>query len=95
MIVLSTRHHSYVVTLLQELAKQRGRFGPAQQPRIAALHQFAKDQRLRRQRGPSAMEKRRDTTAFEAARKEWGGRAVSARGSIMTGQQCSLLCRCQ
>lgn len=70
---------------IEELVKHRGSFGPAQQPRITALHTFAKDQRTRRQRGPSAKEKRRDTTAFEAARKDWSSRTVSARGTIMTG----------
>jgi hypothetical protein len=77
--------HTVSFVALQELAQQRGRFGPAQQGRIAALHQFAKDQRQRRQRGPSALERRRDTTSFEAARREWGGRTVSARGTVMTG----------
>ena len=80
-----THHKARAPPPLQELAQQRGRFGPAQQPRIAALHQFAKDQRLRRKRGPSAMERRRDTTSFEAAWREWGGRTVSARGTVMTG----------
>ena len=86
--------HTASFVALQELAQQRGRFGPAQQARVAALHQFAKDQRLRRQRGPSALERRRDTTSFEAARREWGGRTVSARGTVMTGQPragCRLL----
>lgn len=49
----------------QELVKHRGNFGPSQQQRITELHQFAKQQRITRQRGPSAADKRRDTTTFE------------------------------
>jgi len=49
----------------QELVKHRGNFGPSQQERITELHQFAKQQRITRQRGPSAADKRRDTTTFE------------------------------
>ena len=36
--------------------------------------------------GPSAREKQQDTTAFEAARSEWGRAAVSIRGSAVGGE---------
>mmetsp|Transcript_20304 Transcript_20304/g.61186 ORF Transcript_20304/g.61186 Transcript_20304/m.61186 type:complete len:146 (-) Transcript_20304:180-617(-) len=70
---------------IEELMKNRAGFTASQQPRLSELQQFAKQQRLQRQRGPSARDQRRDTTTFEAARKTWGAATVSARGSIMTG----------
>lgn len=77
--------------LAQELMKNRAGFTASQQPRLSELQQFAKQQRLQRQRGPSARDQRRDTTTFEAARKTWGAATVSARGSIMTGEESATM----
>ena len=40
------------------------------------------DERCARPQGPSAREARRDTTAFEAARAEWGKAELSIKGGV-------------
>ncbi|CAL5220662.1 g2708 [Coccomyxa viridis] len=67
---------------IQDLQKNRSNFCSSQQPRIDALWKFVQEQRAVRRKGPTAREARRDTTAFEAARAEWGKADLSIKGGV-------------
>lgn len=72
--------------MVEEVAAQhRDKFTPKQQQELFALRDFVQKQRAVRKMGPSAVERRRDTTAFDAARAEWSRATVSARGKVGTG----------
>ncbi|CAK0783416.1 hypothetical protein CVIRNUC_006615 [Coccomyxa viridis] len=67
---------------IQELHSNRRKFCASQQQRIDSLWRFVQEQRAARRKGPSAREARRDTTAFEAARAEWGKAELSIKGGV-------------
>eukprot|EP00210_Caulerpa_lentillifera_P006693 g6396.t1 len=73
---------SAVDLTIEAFNKNRDKFCKHQGNRITELVKFSKDQKLRRQQGPSGKEKRRDWSIFEETSKEWSRAQVSNRGMV-------------